>query len=321
MNLPPTRSRALKATLALALGLAPGSAASEAAEAAFVDDPGATWVCDPEPGVCVEEYLAFLDRAAPHATIRTGAELRDLVDAAGTVAPSPQRLRPRDLAALIVDATGIGFLVDDLASASVSVRRTAQVREGGVLRQDFLVDDRWVGTFALRVIAPDTNGPAPAVLALHGHSEAGPDILARPGVRELVARGYVVAAPTFRVASFARAALPPTPGKGANEAPRDTAWESMLTRLFLLRGQSLLGVRVYEALVALRCLRALPEVDAARVAVLGHSGGPPWDCWPPGSTAGSRGSSRTCGPPSSTSTPAGTWWTTPCRGSLRTRGS
>lgn len=124
-------------------------------------------------------------------------------------------------------------------------------------------------------------GPAPAVLALHGHGY---------GVNELVGldadgrerdephgyhqnfalalcrRGMVVLAP--ELSGFGRRREPAERGGDpASNSCHEAAWWGIML------GRPLLGGRVWDALRGFDLLRALPEVDAARVGVMGGSGG------------------------------------------------
>jgi acetyl esterase/lipase len=49
--------------------------------------------------------------------------------------------------------------------------------------------------------------------------------------------------------------------------------ESSLAELLLQRGFSLMGLRVYKALLLLRVLASSAAIDPARIGLLGHSGG------------------------------------------------
>ncbi len=117
-----------------------------------------------------------------------------------------------------------------------------------------LLSDPIVGTFEALLLVPDSPGPHPAVLALHGHGE---DARAFHNLRfgqDYPAAGFAILMPTARVSNF-------------------DADEDRVARELLRNGLTFMSVRIYEALLGLRYLSAHEDVDPARIALVGHSGG------------------------------------------------
>jgi dienelactone hydrolase len=120
-------------------------------------------------------------------------------------------------------------------------------------RTHLWIADDVVGGFPAILLRPPGPGPHPAVLVTHGHNGDSHQSIDELGGAELARAGYVVLAPTYRV-------------NGGSVV------EDAVTRWLLAEGFSLLALRVYEQLLALRVLAALPDVDPARVGLMAHSG-------------------------------------------------
>lgn len=119
------------------------------------------------------------------------------------------------------------------------------------------------------------NRPVPAVLCLHGHvpgsyfGKEWMDVTARA----LTMRGFVTLAPDM---------LPFGERRDLASEPVEFT-DGHLSSVFLgerlryqelaFRGQSLQGVHVWELRRAIDLLQSLPEVNAKRIGVMGHSGG------------------------------------------------
>jgi len=128
--------------------------------------------------------------------------------------------------------------------------------KGSYTERHLLFDDPWVGDFFGILLLPDGADEAavPGVLSVHGHGQHAEDVLTDLFGEDYPSHGYALLTFTFR-------------GMGAD------ANEDEATRALLLQGFTLEAVRIYESLLALKYLRWLSEVDATRLAVVGHSGG------------------------------------------------
>ncbi|WP_028548311.1 alpha/beta hydrolase family protein [Paenibacillus sp. UNC451MF] len=123
---------------------------------------------------------------------------------------------------------------------------------------------------------------APAVLAWHGHGYGSREIVGlqpdgtvdegEPGIHQhfavqLVRRGMIVIAP--EIIGFGDRRLAADRVKDPKKASSCFALSSRL----LLYGQTLAGLRVYEAMRALDYLLSRDEVDPGRIGSMGFSGG------------------------------------------------
>jgi dienelactone hydrolase len=131
------------------------------------------------------------------------------------------------------------------------------------------------------LLVPEGEGPRPAVIAVHGHGTGVDDIVGiNPDGSEreeptgyhqnfavsLCRRGFVVLAP--EVLGFGRRRDPEdvAADPGQSSCYNASLWGMML-------GRPLLGRRVAEVSRALDYLATRPEVDTARVGIMGISGG------------------------------------------------
>lgn len=137
--------------------------------------------------------------------------------------------------------------------------------------------------FAAYILIPDVaKENMPGVLAIHGHGYGSREIIgllkdgspdeAEPGIHQhfavqLVKRGMVVIAPD--VIGFGERRLLSDLALD-DDAPNSC--HKLSTQLMML-GKTLTGLRVAEALEALRYLASRPEVDADRMGLMGFSGG------------------------------------------------
>ncbi|CAM3380848.1 dienelactone hydrolase family protein [Marinicrinis lubricantis] len=132
------------------------------------------------------------------------------------------------------------------------------------------------------LIPADLSGPAPAVLACHGHgyghneavglNEDGSSESDRPSghkhfALQLVRQGFVVFVP--ELAGFGQRRLDRDRVKGPREANSCFALSAHL----LMYGKTLAGLRVFEARRTLDYLFTRSEVDTERIGIMGFSGG------------------------------------------------
>lgn len=131
------------------------------------------------------------------------------------------------------------------------------------------------------LIPDDLTGPAPAVIAVHGHGSGMDDLVslnADGGERTepqgyhqdfalaLCRRGMIVLAPELR--GFGRRREPQDQAAGpADSSCHAAAWWGILL------GKPLLGSRVADVLRGIDLLQALPQVDGQRIGIMGGSGG------------------------------------------------
>lgn len=232
----------------------------------FLDGPPPVRACQEEDANrCTAGYQAFLEHptvAALAQPVDCGALARELEGyARAGLVPWPNHPGPHpDLGRAVAAATGLGPLLqpEHLDRTALTVRVLSEVVQRApdgstYTEQRWLIESELVGQIPALYLRPAGPGPVPAVLALPGHGETAADHRDRRFARYLPGHGYAVLLITPR----------------AYELELDHE----LSLAFLCQGFSLMGLRVYEGLLALRALRALQEVDGARVAVQGHSGG------------------------------------------------
>jgi len=208
----------------------------------------------PEPERCIEDYLALPARL-PARELREppldGATVDTLVEALGRtpLRASSAEWEPAELERAIESALGLAFLRRQ-ASREPAVEVVA--RNGN--EQTLRLRTAYVGEFEALLLLPEGAGPFPAVLALHGHGDDAAAFRDLHHGRDYPPRGLALLIPTLRAMGI-------------------DAFEHRAARELLGHGLSLMGVRAYEALSAFAYLRALPEIDAQRIGLIGHSGG------------------------------------------------
>jgi len=176
-------------------------------------------------------------------------------DAFSADTPTPTGIGADELRARIVDGLAIGYMLADLDTRPLTVTPQWSEDRGDFTWNRVVVGDDHVIGLTIDYLVPA--GPAvdrPGVVGLHGHYDDGAVFLESYLGVDLARRGYVVVAPHFR-------------HMDCGDDERDQA-------IYLMRdGFTLMGQRVYEALLALKFLRGLEGVDPARVGLAAHSGG------------------------------------------------
>jgi hypothetical protein len=237
-------------------------------------EPEKSWTCVPvvgqeepwHPSSCNSDYLQFSRRAA-----HFSMPVPDCKDMHGELAtmweqgwdqprPPIPGLDPEPLREDLRATLNIAALIDgDEQHASLDARPLEVVtigeRDGGGYRElELVLIDPYVGRFHALLLLPKGEGPFPAVLALPGHGESAAEhrdnrfgwLFPEEGIAALIldTRGYDTG-PAEHEASLA----------------------------LLCGGFSMMTVRIYEALLALKFLRGRTEICNARIGLVGHSGG------------------------------------------------
>lgn len=170
--------------------------------------------------------------------------------------PPPLPMDAASLRAAIVDGLNIGFMLKGLDSAKLRVKEAGDTRRGAYTRRRLLFRDPFIGEMEAWLLLPSTRaaGGLPAVLGLPGHGDTAADFEKERLGADLARAGYIVLIPVFRVYSLDKE-------------------ERGLSLRFLRGGFTLMGLRVYETMLALKYLRGLKEADPSKIGVMGHSGG------------------------------------------------
>ena len=131
------------------------------------------------------------------------------------------------------------------------------------------------------LVPEGASGPRPAVIAVHGHGTGVDDIVGinldgserdepvgyhQNFALALCRRGFVVLAPEVLGFGRRRDAEDVAAGPGQSSCYNAALWGMML-------GRPLLGRRVADTMRAVDYLATRPEVDAARIGIMGISGG------------------------------------------------
>ena len=211
--------------------------------------------------------------------LQAGAE-RDCAFAAATA----EAARAWQAHARRVLAGHLGFLERPAPPVEAELEQT--VDRGSYVRERVVLRTWPDATMPLYVLVPKgLTGPAPCVLALHGHGYGVRDIV---GLWEdgserwepdgyhkdfgcaLAERGFVVAAPEISCFGERRADYSALAGELTGPAP--TTCHNAATYAFMLGG-SVMGLRVWDGMRAVDYLATRPEADVARLGAMGISGG------------------------------------------------
>ncbi len=237
-------------------------------------DPGRSWRCETTPAdvtpwdpcACNADYMEFPQRAARWADPADSCDglLEDLVAKweGGWDQPRPPipDLSAADLQDSIMEALNIRFLVEGdgellpLDERPITVTLLNERERGGYRQLELEFMDPFVGSFQGLLLLPPGSGPFPALIALPGHNETAAIHRDDRSGDLFVAEGYATLLLTFRA--------------------YDTGLAEHQASLHLLcQGFSLMGIRVYEALLGLKYLAHRADIDGSRMGVIGHSGG------------------------------------------------
>ncbi|MBJ93530.1 MAG: hypothetical protein CMP23_03545 [Rickettsiales bacterium] len=232
------------------------------------------WPCQPvaghegeqHPSLCNADYLEFSDRAGSLAVPveNCGALHAQLAqmwrDGWDQPRPPIPELSAEQLTDDLLAVLNLGVLIggderhDSLSERPLEVSVLGERDAGGYRELELVLRDPLVGSVHGLLLLPPGEGPFPAVLALPGHGESAAEhrdqrfgwLFPEEGIAALIldTRAYDT-------------------GIAEHEA----------SLALLCGGFSLMSVRVYEALLALKFLRGRAEVCNDRIGLIGHSGG------------------------------------------------
>ncbi|MDP8254485.1 MAG: hypothetical protein P9M14_01925 [Candidatus Alcyoniella australis] len=220
------------------------------------EDLDADWDCI-EQHTCVDDYLTFVQIAAEHGAPVSSEELDQQLEQIelGQVDVLDQLPPGQELGELIVEQANVGFLRQGINQRPLYVTVIRRDQTARYYERELLLADPYVGTFkAILLIPKYKDEPFPAVLALHGHNDAPAVFRDDYGGASYPDHGYAI----LMLASRAMA--------GGQS-------EDLVTRSMLQGGFTLIGVRGYEALLGLKYLQYLEQVDNDGIGLIGHSGG------------------------------------------------
>jgi len=217
--------------------------------------------CVRDPVRCNKDYLAFAEREQDHAhPVADCQALYARLLSQWELLPSsePRKERTSGLRGQLLDALNINFLLEsDTSGVRAPAPQPLVLKErdmGSYQLIDAVLRDPKVGDIPLLMALPQGKGPFPVVLALPGHSEAPSTVLKSLPADLVTQQGMALLSIGMR-------------------AYDSQSSEHSAAMALLCRGFSLMGLRVYEALVALEFIDTHPNLTSDAVGLVGHSGG------------------------------------------------
>ncbi len=197
------------------------------------------------------KHPRVVDNARPITAVELDRRLEKI--RSGYSEPAPD-LKADALRRTILQQLNMEFLMPRLAQVKPCAYGGEVRQVGNHLRQMVYIHDEYIGRLRGILLTPKGEGPFPAVVVVHGHSDTAERYLERWRGADFAERGYVALVLNMR----------------ANEG---NEIEDRVTRSLLLQGHSFMTVRVYEMVLGLRYLEQLPSVARGRVGLIGQSGG------------------------------------------------
>ncbi|HPM77987.1 MAG TPA: hypothetical protein PK961_12915 [bacterium] len=213
---------------------------------------GEKWSCA-DPNSCTGDYLAFLELAAMYSRPESKQDLIEQFDDYRAMPPYADPLPADELRRRIVEILNIDFLLDGLLERPLDVSIVEVRRFDDYDEFRLLFHDPWVGSFEALLLQPIAVHPRGAILAVHGHFQTARSFRQDHPFRDFIDQGWAVLLPTMRI----------------DNADQH---EDEISRRFLSDGFTLLGVRIYEILLARKYLLS-KYGERSPVGFLGHSGG------------------------------------------------
>lgn len=160
-----------------------------------------------------------------------------------------------DLRAKLIEEFNISFLLDGLEERELVVTTVEVNQYQKYTEKKLLFTDPQVGTlFVLLLIPKQGEGGYPAIVGLHGHGDSAFGFRDSYFGKELAQEGFVMIMLSFRAMDCDQT-------------------EATISEELLSSGFTLIGLRIYEALLLIKYLNYLDFVDGARIGIIGHSGG------------------------------------------------
>ena len=206
---------------------------------------------------CEEAYRTFSVRHRAHQRPVGEQQVTDwLKSMKKKKAPKAQGLDANALRLALIDKMNIGFLLNDLSIERQI--RTHHTKTNNNLTEEIIeVIDPHVGRFDMLVLIPKKGVKNSAILALHGHGDH-PETMARKYMgRSMAQKGHVVVIPRIR----------------AHDCYKDESAENIVAKDLWAHGFSLMGLHVYEALVAQKVIQDRAKLKIEKWGLIGHSGG------------------------------------------------
>lgn len=154
--------------------------------------------------------------------------------------------------------------IDDLLAARGSTQVSVHLNEvtdlGTSIRRELVFADPTIGDFLVYVYTPVSGHPPyPTVLLTHGHGSYALEMFDQVG-DALIDAGFLVVSQEVK-------GLTPNPPKAGH------TWYDLISYRLAPFDRTAYGTMVYQTSVVLDYLETLDEIDASRLAAMGHSGG------------------------------------------------
>ena len=205
---------------------------------------------------CTDGYRQFLlasrFQVSPTSLKAVNDSLRDIAD--GVVRPKTNPFSRNQLRDAIIDRINLHHLWDKIDNRLLKVVVVDDQDMGTYRKQKLIFIDPFVGEFEAILLLPKGKGHFSGIVGLHGHGDNAQVFIDKYLGRELVLKGFVFLAPTFRVMCG-----------GASEG--------VVSKELLEQGFAFVGLRAYEVKLCLRYLASREDVDSDRLGLIGHSGG------------------------------------------------
>jgi len=160
-----------------------------------------------------------------------------------------------DLRAKLIEEFNIGFLLDGLEERKLVITTVEVNQYQKYTEKKLLFTDPQVGTFFVLLLIPNQQKEEyPAIVGLHGHGDSAFGFRDSYFGKELAQEGFVVIMPSFRAMDCDKT-------------------EAAISEELLSNGFTLIGLRIYEALLLIKYLNYVDFVDGSRIGIIGHSGG------------------------------------------------
>ena len=201
-------------------------------------------------------YLNFVTINGLYAKPRTIGEFeRQYGLASDFLKANPYGKFTKDIKGTIIQELNIGFLLRGLNRGELRTK-TGYIRQyEKYTEKKLLFIDPQVGAFSALLLLPNNKEKSyPAIIGLHGHGDSSEIFRDRYFGKELAREGFVVLLISFRAMSL------------------DSTEDDISKKLYR-KGFTLMGLRVYEALLLVKYLKQAEFADGNKLGIMGHSGG------------------------------------------------
>ena len=204
----------------------------------------------------IQSYYDFMDRHPELWQEITESELNTQIDETRQALDDGEFLLSVNIEQTIKESLNIESLIDGIETRPPEVSLISTTESESYLQKELILSDPEIGEFKALLLIPTTgSAPYPAVVGLHGHGDFAETFRDEYFGARLAEEGFAVIMPTFRAMSC------------------DAEEEEPVATDMLLKGFSLMGMRVYEAHLLSHYLKQEGISEAGKIGLIGHSGG------------------------------------------------